>query len=513
MRIAAPSALLVSFTFVFATSCGPANVALNAPAVLPENRIQNHSRAELFVQILPDPEEPGASETSRQAGDRGARAITPDTAPATRKLSARSPVSDSPAGPEDKDGFFVGLSLSGGGSRSANFCAAVMFQLEKVGLLQRVDYISSVSGGSLTAAYYCASGADWNPAAAQQKLTQSFATGSIIRTLMPWNQLAFLFSDYNRSDLLADEFQQTLFSRGGRALTYADLRPDRPRLLINSTDLQSGQRFIFCNESFDAINSNLSRYPLAYAVTASAAVPVLLHPITLRDYSTRFQQFKHLVDGGLRDNLGVQTLVETYAAQVAGARRRAAPDPYPHGAVFIIVDAQTDFNADLSNQSGIGLIASLKTALGLSSTLLLNRASSATLAETILNNAPGDEPVAKLREQLRRLRRDGFVQMTDGAGHPVRVLYVSLSQVNALPDLPFNTFSQNVNDIDTYFNIDRTEAYELYQAADLLIKYKFTGALREVMRELDAAPEIDASGQQSPGAKPQKKERAAHPVK
>ena len=72
-----------------------------------------------------------------------------------------------------------------------------------------------------------------------------------------------------------------LFTRNGRTLTYADLRKDRPHLLINAaTDLQSGRRFVFCNESFDEINSDLSKYPLGYAVAAgAAAVPVLMHSV------------------------------------------------------------------------------------------------------------------------------------------------------------------------------------------------------------------------------------------
>lgn len=49
------------------------------------------------------------------------------------------------------------LSLSGGGSRSAYMAAATMHALESLGLLQEVDAISAVSGGSLAAAYYVAS--------------------------------------------------------------------------------------------------------------------------------------------------------------------------------------------------------------------------------------------------------------------------------------------------------------------------------------------------------------------
>src|SRR3712207_8789842 len=60
-------------------------------------------------------------------------------------LDARRPTT---APVVDADGIFFGVALSGGGSRSANFAAACMFELEQLGLLGRVDYLSSVSGGS-----------------------------------------------------------------------------------------------------------------------------------------------------------------------------------------------------------------------------------------------------------------------------------------------------------------------------------------------------------------------------
>src|SRR5256885_1601239 len=83
-----------------------------------------------------------------------------------------------------------------------------------------------------------------------------------------------------------------------------------------------------CNESFDDINSNLSKFPIAYAVAASSSVPVVLHQVTLRDFSTTFKQYRHLVDGGVVDNLGIATLVETYRAQVEAAQQHGQPDPY-----------------------------------------------------------------------------------------------------------------------------------------------------------------------------------------
>jgi hypothetical protein len=55
---------------------------------------------------------------------------------------------------ESKDDRFVALAISGGGSRAANFGAAVMLELQQRGLLEQVDVISGVSGGTLPAVYY-----------------------------------------------------------------------------------------------------------------------------------------------------------------------------------------------------------------------------------------------------------------------------------------------------------------------------------------------------------------------
>ena len=55
---------------------------------------------------------------------------------------------------EQGDGRFVALAISGGGSRAANFGAAAMLELQQRGLLEQVDVISGVSGGTLPAVYY-----------------------------------------------------------------------------------------------------------------------------------------------------------------------------------------------------------------------------------------------------------------------------------------------------------------------------------------------------------------------
>jgi predicted acylesterase/phospholipase RssA len=430
--------------------------------------VRNDTRAAIGAEFLP----PDADAETRQ--------IRP-TADPDRSAAASRPITDA-------DGTFVGLAISGGGSRSANFAAACMFHLQRLGVLQRVDYISSVSGGSLAAAYYCTQGEGWNPETVQRKLSYPFATDGLLQTFLPWNTFGLLFTSLDRTDLLANTFERVLFSGpGGRALTYADLRPDRPRLLINATDLQSGKRFVFSNESFDEINSDLAAFPVARAVAASSAVPVLLHQLTLKDHSTTFDQYRHLIDGGVADNLGARTLVETFAAHVEQARLRGEPDPYPNGAVLLFLDATVAYDARLSAHADTSFIESLIAGAGLSTTSLLNRAGSATMAEIIVQNAPDEARARELRASIRRLRDAGHLTLTDRTGHTVKVVHVALAQLDSISDLPFTSFRERVNNIATYFNIDRTEAFNLYQAAELLVEQKHEPVLRTLFEPPAAA--------------------------
>lgn len=383
------------------------------------------------------------------------------------------------------DGYFVGLALSGGGSRSANFSAACMFELQRIGLLRQVDYISAVSGGSLAGAYYCIAGEEWNPGNVQKKLSQSFATDVVVQSLLPWNIFAGTFTGLDRSDLLAGSFNQRLFSNGGKTLRYRDLRSDRPRLLLNTTDLQSGKQFVICNESFDQLNSDLGTFPLSYAVAASSAVPVLLHQVTLRDYSTVYKQFRHLIDGGVVDNLGVETLMRVYSAHMTAAHEQGARDPYPNGAIILVVDARTQFDAKLSEQGDMGLVDSLVAAAGLSSAVLINRASAATLAELVVDNADATTSARELRSAIEKMEQTGRLDMRDRFGHTVRVAHIGLSRLNDISDLPFESFNESVNNIATYFNISSTEAYHLNIAARLIIGRRYEPWLTELAGEVE----------------------------
>ena len=461
------------------------NAQLSSTKVQVENRPKNKTRAATLAAVAPAPSRDAARvrpPTSREHAETPRPAESPDVVP---------------------DGFFVGLAISGGGSRSANFSAACMFQLQRLGILQRVDYISSVSGGSLTAAYYClARDKYWNPGVVQRRLTHAFANDVIFQTLLPWNAIMLFFTDLDRSDIISDSFTRVLFSRKGRPLTFGNLRKDRPRLLINATDLQSGRGFVFSDEAFDELNSDLSKYPIAHAVAASAAVPVLMHHVTLRDFSTNFKQYRHLIDGGVTDNLGVQSLVDSYTAHIETAARQGRPDPYPHGAVLIVLDARSQFDARLSDKGDISFFESLATGAGLTSTALLNRISTATLAELVVRNAADDTSAGKLRRQIEELEKGGSLTLRGRSGKPVRVIHLALSHVEDLSMIPFHSFRERVSTIGTYFNIDPTEAFNLFKAAELLVKERFEQELTELERQIREGRDMEIKPDPAPETAP-----------
>jgi NTE family protein len=110
-------------------------------------------------------------------------------------------------------------------------------------LLDEVDAISAVSGGSVTAAYYALHGErvfdDFVPKFLHQDIEAMFA-----RRLFNPVHWPTLWSDFaGRSDLLADIFDELLF--GGA--TYGDLlrSPARPFVTLSATDMVAGIRFEF----------------------------------------------------------------------------------------------------------------------------------------------------------------------------------------------------------------------------------------------------------------------------
>jgi predicted acylesterase/phospholipase RssA len=243
----------------------------------------------------------------------------------------------------------LGIALSGGGSRAAAFHRGTIRGLEEIGLLDQLDVISSVSGGSVFAAAWMA--ANWRGKGLCEFLThigQELAEGFISRSIT-LSVVKLLSPSYTRSNLLAETFDRALMS----GMQLKDL-PERPLLCMNTSVMNTGQvgkfsRFGFSSTGIQAPgqaqeNSNpsipLSNFPVALAATASAAFPIGLPPVYLLrgqhipdgwggprlGHHRRFA----LTDGGVLENLGLQTLLKSrrfggWNLVVSDAGRREEP--------------------------------------------------------------------------------------------------------------------------------------------------------------------------------------------
>lgn len=247
---------------------------------------------------------------------------------------------------------FVGVAISGGGMRSAAFGMDVLAELGALGILPQVDAVSAVSGGAIPAALFGLYGG--TPGWVERG--QVLASTNLVRPLLvdlidPLQVLARTFTDRDRTDSLAELFERFLFD--GRRPVFGDLGergPLRPALYFNATDTTAGgERFVFEQERFfELLGSDLSSYPLAWAMAASGAFPGVFNSVTLRRYgldpfirgkeldSVHERRYVHLIDGGTTDNLGVQTLIELARKHHVG---RVNAGELATGCLLIVIDA------------------------------------------------------------------------------------------------------------------------------------------------------------------------------
>jgi NTE family protein len=250
---------------------------------------------------------------------------------------------------EAQDETFIALSFSGGGTRAAAFAYGALEALKATDiggghtLLDEVDVISSVSGGSFAAAYLGLFGqtvffAKFPDAVLYRRLE----SGLIWQMAAPWNWPKLLSPYYGRGDLADQYYDSAIFE--GR--TFRDLPPRRPFIVLNATDISRGAQFSFTQDYFDRICANLADIAVSRGVTASSAFPVAFTPLTVENYGAdschyeapawvgnaecgdfnanpqRYdlaktwrsyenasrRPFIHLSDGGLADNIGLRAV-------------------------------------------------------------------------------------------------------------------------------------------------------------------------------------------------------------
>ena len=155
--------------------------------------------------------------------------------------------------------MLVVLMFSGGGTRAAALGYGVLEELDKQPLykggrqqtmLDAVDLVYGVSGGSVLAAYFSLHGRDTIPAFERRFLKQNFQR-QVSKQIFSFANLPRLTSpEFGRGDLLQEQFETTLFKNA----TFGDLHRHGkgPFAVITATDMSAGNRFEFTQEYFDA---------------------------------------------------------------------------------------------------------------------------------------------------------------------------------------------------------------------------------------------------------------------
>jgi predicted acylesterase/phospholipase RssA len=290
--------------------------------------------------------------------------------------------------PADEGNFFLAVAVSGGGSRSAVWSAAVLDELYKQvkladgrSITDEIDYISSVSGGSVSSAYWCLNKpeVDTTHTSEYDAFFERFLCdmcsniqGEMISRPREWYRL--LLTDEEKGIVLMNELDDRFFSGS----TFADLYVREkahvsPTLIINGTEMDSGAKFIFTtlprsefeNRSLLAsynggttgimksnilydpevlglkfpsdIGLSIGEMEVSRAVVASAGVPLLFGPVVLKDETQSTPErdaYLHINDGGISDTLGLETLIQLFMDRYNRPKKRH----YVRG-VIIIIDA------------------------------------------------------------------------------------------------------------------------------------------------------------------------------
>ena len=299
------------------------------------------------------------------------------TGPANIPVAHDSSPMGSLTTPEVEGDTIVALAFSGGGTRAAAFGYGVLQGIGNIpagngqSYLDRVVFVSGVSGGSVTAAYFGLKGpagyADF-----RERFLLRDAEEDLRTSVTPVNLVRGLEGGVNDANRLSGWLDSNLFN----GATLGDLFQDsKPVVWLNASDLYNRTPFLFSPVTFAALCSDVRKYPVSLAVAASAAVPVLFVPIVLQSfpeacggalppwveraltdrnaganarafagalkrYRTDQVHYVKLADGGITDNFGLSGVV---------IARAAAERPYaPLGPdkavklrrlVFIIVNA------------------------------------------------------------------------------------------------------------------------------------------------------------------------------
>jgi NTE family protein len=329
---------------------------------------------------------------------------------------------------EPGDRIFMHMSVSGGGTRAAALGFGVMeamrdtpirWEGQDKRLIDELDMLMGVSGGSMLAASYALHGVDGLQRFDDAFFKAPLQSGLLSLALSPRSLWRIQSTRFGRGDLLAEYLDERLFH--GATFEQLSRTPRKPFVVIYASDMSTGARFEFVQDQFDFLCSDLDQVPLARAVAASSAAPLVLSPITFWNHAPRAgapgcgepparflarasaagtaatQQFAiletlrettregllrphvHLLDGGLSDNVGARGPLD-YVARFGGviAGTRNAGYRGVRRVVFIVVNAETSARPPEDRSADVP--GPLRAALALAD-IPINRNSSTALTQ------------------------------------------------------------------------------------------------------------------------------------
>lgn len=401
--------------------------------------------------------------------------------------------------PGRSDDMLFFLTFSGGGTRAAAFSYGVLevlanTEIVKQGkthrLLDEVDTISSVSGGSFTAGYYGLFGDRIFQDFESRFLKRNVQGDLLGRIFNPVNWVRLLSPYFDRSDLAAEYYDRFIFDGG----TIGDIAARKgPMIIINATDMTYGVRVGFTQDMFDVICSDLTNFPVARAVAASSAVPVVLSPLTVRNYAGRCnykmpepiarvlnenditerqsylvnnikpyldsgkKPYLHLIDGGVADNLGLRAIVDRIIFR--GDFWKTIKNTHHenvHKVVFIVVNAETQPDSTWDRMESPPAFAAMLEAY---STIAIERYNVETIA--LLK-----ENLKEWTEQVRSQRCIGKTASTDPGSCGDMQFYMVEVKFDALKD---ETERWYLKRLSTSFNLAPEDVDNLRAAASRIL--------------------------------------------
>lgn len=381
------------------------------------------------------------------------------------------------------------VTFSGGGSRAASLGYGVLEQFQQATirptergdtLLQNIDVVYGVSGGSVLAAYLALEGQETIPKFKEFFLKKNFQKKVINEVFSLSNVPRLTSPQFGRSDLLQEQLNLALYN----GKTFADLARKRkgPFAVINATDMTAEQKVSFTQDFFDWLCVDLNDIEIARAVAASSAVPLIFSPITLNNHAgfchaeskkaflmqtqpgnrlllnnfnamqkrlARYQDsveqpYLHLVDGGLTDNLGLASLLDMsnllsvrklYAELKKSALRHV---------VVVSVNAQNERTSHIDKSADVPGVREV--------------------VDTVIN-VPIDKATESTVQYSQKFANQWNAYAKRQREAKIKVYFVNVS----LKDLPEGQLKKDVLNIGTSFYLPESDVDKLREAAKILL--------------------------------------------